>query len=432
MMRTASASAALAFWLAREARPTFRIVRRPPEQIQHVARERLRWVLRKAGDTEFGAHRLTESGLPGGLRLDDPEDALRRLRPVGKAELRAAGRAALAGGRSTASWRSSRSSGSTGEPFQVFYDVRAWAILKYLVKIRARAACGLRWGHRAVLLDAIAPADEGRLALERTGRVRRISVLQPAEQVAARLVAFRPDVIYGLPSALLEAGRHLPGGSGGPTASAVFTSGEVLDGTTRRILREQYGCGVFDVYGTSETKEVAWECPAGAMHVNEDVVRVEVLEPDGTSLPEGEEGEIVLTLLVNGAMPLIRYRTGDRGSLIPGACSCGIALRLLGVVTGREVDLLELSGGRRVSPYVLTSALEKVPGILRYQVIQDGPESLRVRARGSAPGGSADLPAQIRTAMEGVIPGPLKIEVEIVDGFETGPRAKFRVVQPRS
>lgn len=430
MTNRASSLAALAFWLAREAAPTFGMLRRPAVALEQLARDRLRWTLENASQTVFGARRFTEAGADGEPWLDDPEAALRALRPVTKGEMRTAGRDALVGGRELATWWSSRSSGSTGEPFRVFYDARAWAMVKYLVKLRARAACGVRWSHRVALLDAIPPEDEGRLALEWTGRVRRISVLQPAERVAARLAAFRPHVVYGLPSALLEAGHWLSGAHDELAVSAVFTSGELLDGDTRRMLRELFGAAVFDVYGSSETKEVAWECQAGGMHINQDVTWVEVLDPEGDRLPEGGEGEIVVTLLVNRAMPIVRYRTGDLGSLLPGACSCGLALPRLRVVTGRETDVLELSGGRRVSPYAITCALEAVPGVLRYQVSQVGPDQLRVRARTASPGDSADPAADIRRALERAIPGPLTIEIEFVEHFETGPRAKFRVVQP--
>jgi phenylacetate-CoA ligase len=430
MIDTAFGSAALAFWLAREARPTFGMLRRPAVELERLARNRLRRTLEYAGQTAFGARRLAEAGTDGAPSLNDPEAALQALRPVAKEEMRAAGHDALLGGRERATWRSSRSSGSTGEPFRVFYDARAWAILKYLVKLRARAACGVRWSHRVALLDAIPPADEGLLALERMGRVRRISVLQSAERVAARLAAFRPHVVYGLPSALLEVGHRLSGAHDGLSVSAVFTSGELLDGDTRRMLGELFGGAVFDVYGSSETKEVAWECREGGMHINQDVTRVEVLDPDDNRLPEGAEGEIVVTLLVNRAMPIVRYRTGDLGSLLPGGCPCGLALPRLGVVTGREADVLNLSGGRRVSPYAITCALETVPGVMRYQVSQLGPEQLRVRARIASPATSDDPAADIRGALQRAIPGPLTIGVEFVDRFDTGPRAKFRVVQP--
>jgi phenylacetate-CoA ligase len=430
MLSRASKLAMLAFWLAREATPTFGMLRRPAVELEQLARDRLRWTLENARQTAFGARRFAEAGAVGAPGLDDPEAALQALGPVTKDDMRAAGRDALVGGKELGTWWSSRSSGSTGEPFRVFYDARAWAMVKYLVKLRARAACGVRWSHRVALLDAISPEEEGRLPMEWTGRVRRISVLQPAERVAARLVAFRPHVIYGLPSALLEAGYWLSAAHEEPAVSAVFTSGELLDGDTRQKLRELYGSSVFDVYGSSETKEVAWECQAGGMHINQDVTWVEILDPEGHRLPEGAEGEIVVTLLVNRAMPMVRYRTGDLGSLLTGGCSCGFALPRLGVVTGRQADVLILSGGRRVSPYAITCALEAVPGVLRYQVSQVGSDRLRVRARTDSPTGSADLAADIRLALERAIPGPLTIETEFVEHFETGPRAKFRVVQP--
>ena len=64
---------------------------------------------------------------------------------------------------------------------------------------------------------------------------------------------------------------------------AVFTSGELLDGSTRAFLASAFEASVYDVYGTSETKEIAWECPQGGMHLNADVVRLEVLDDAGAA-----------------------------------------------------------------------------------------------------------------------------------------------------
>ena len=100
----------------------------------------------------------------------------------------------------------------------------------------------------------------------------------------------------------------------------------------------------------------------------------------GAPLPTGEEGNLVATLLVNHAMPLFRYLTGDRGALLSGACACGRSSPLLGVVSGRLADMLVLQGGQRISPYALTCALERIGGVLRYQVSQLDPARVRVRA----------------------------------------------------
>jgi len=258
----------------------------------------------------------------------------------------------------------------------------------------------------------------------------RISVLQPASAVAAALVAFQPDVIYGLPSAFHEAARALQAGGHRLHLTAVFTSGELLDGSARERLATAFDAPIYDIYGTSETKEIAWECPQGGMHVNNDVVRLEALDDWGRSLPAGEEGNLVATLLVNRAMPLLRYLTGDRGALLSGTCPCGRSSPLLGVVTGRAADVLVLRGGQRISPYALTCALERVGGILRYQVSQLDPARVRVRAILEAAANREVIAEQMRTALRFDVAPFLDAEVEFVDCLPTGPRAKFRVVEP--
>jgi phenylacetate-CoA ligase len=129
-------------------------------------------------------------------------------------------------------------------------------------------------------------------------------------------------------------------------------------------------------------------------------------------------------------MPLLRYRVGDRGSLLPGRCDCGLTFPLLGVVTGREAEMLELKGGRRISPYALTCALERVGQMLRYQVTQLDPARVRVRA---IPHPDADREAmadRIRAVLRTEVAPFLEAEIEYVDRLAQGPRAKSRVVEP--
>ena len=257
----------------------------------------------------------------------------------------------------------------------------------------------------------------------------RISILQPAASVAAQLAAFRPHTVYGLPSALLEVADSLRD-AGDLGVRRIFTSGELLRPAVRQAISEGFGARVFDVYGSSETKEIAWECVAGSMHVNADVVRVEVLDDADRPLPAGVEGDLVATLLVNRAMPLLRYRIGDRGSLLAGRCPCGHPFPLLGVVTGRRADVLVLADGHRVSPYALTCAMEQVGDVLRYQVTQLDPARLRVRAILDPSADRLRIAGRIRAAMQGEVAHFLETDVEFVDRLPTGPRAKFRVVEP--
>jgi len=127
---------------------------------------------------------------------------------------------------------------------------------------------------------------------------------------------------------------------------------------------------------------------------------------------------------------LLRYRIGDRASLLAERCGCGHPFPLLGVVTGRRADMLVLEGGHRVSPYALTCALERVGDVLRYQVIQLEPARLRVRAILDAEADRSQVAGRIRSVIRGEVAPFLETDVEFVDRLPTGPRAKFRVVEP--
>jgi phenylacetate-CoA ligase len=388
-------------------------------------------MLRTAARLPFYRQRLDAAGVGDDDLMMElcPGDVLEAIAPATKADLRVAGGDVLLGGRVRPEWRSSSSSGSTGEPFRVYYEPRAWATLKLLVKLRARRACGTRPSDRVALLDAVPPSES---AVETAGRVARISILQPAARVAAQLAAFAPDTVYGLPSALLEAGQELRYRGARLRVKRIFTSGELLRPAVRQALADAFGAPVYDVYGSSETKEIAWECPAGGMHINADVVRVEVLDEAGHPVPLGVEGNLVATLLVNRAMPLLRYRLGDRGSLLAGSCACGHPFPLLGVVTGRRADMLVLAGGHRISPYVLTCAMERVGDVLRYQVTQLEPARLRVRAILDGVADRTQVAGRIRSVIRHDVAPFLETDVEFVDRLPRGPRAKFRVVEPLS
>jgi phenylacetate-CoA ligase len=421
-------SVAPAFWAAADAVSTFRALDLDSESLEALARRRLSQLLQHAARyNDFCAQRLREAG----VKWDDPilqrepHRALAALPPVSKQELRQAGAAALDGGAVARGWHSSTSSGSTGEPFRVYYEPRAWATLKHLVKLRARRACGVRVTDRVAVLDALVPRPPSQF-----GRWTRISVLQPGSAVASALTTFAPDVLYGLPSALREVAQVLERRGHLPDIYAVFTSGELLDRATREALRAAFDAPVYDIYGTSETKEIAWECPEGGMHVNADVVRLEALDESGNALPPGVEGDLVATVLVNRAMPLLRYRTGDRGTLLAKSCPCGRSSPLVGVVTGRAADVLVLRGGQRISPYALTCALERIEGVLRYQVSQLDPGRVRVRAILETAVDRDLVAAKMRHALRLAVAPFLDADVEFVDRFPRGPRAKFRVVQP--
>jgi phenylacetate-CoA ligase len=86
-------------------------------------------------------------------------------------------------------------------------------------------------------------------------------------------------------------------------------------------------------------------------------------------LPDGDEGELVLTTLSKQAMPMIRYRTRDITRLLPGRCACGRTMRRIGRIGRRSDDML-IVRGVNVFPSQVETALLQVEGTLpHYQIV---------------------------------------------------------------
>jgi phenylacetate-CoA ligase len=148
---------------------------------------------------------------------------------------------------------------------------------------------------------------------------------------------------------------------------------------TRRRVEAGLGAGVFNSYGLSEMSGpgVAFECPKQhGMHIWEDAYLVEVLNPNTLEpVPDGEEGELVLTTLDREAMPLIRYRTRDLTAILPGTCPCGRTHKRIARIKGRSDDMFIIKGVN-VFPMQVETLLMSVPEVGRnYRIVldNDGP-----------------------------------------------------------
>lgn len=166
-----------------------------------------------------------------------------------------------------------------------------------------------------------------------------------SEQAAGLMDRLAVNVIQAFPSYGLKVAEHTDTevdvyiGGGEP-----FTSVPGL----REEVRDAYGgdATVVDVYALSEILPVAAECKhEDGLHVSEDFVLVEVIDPETEQPVElGERGEIVLTHLDKEAMPLVRYRTGDLTRVVEQECDCGRSITLPDGVFGRVDNRLKLKG----------------------------------------------------------------------------------------
>jgi phenylacetate-CoA ligase len=115
----------------------------------------------------------------------------------------------------------------------------------------------------------------------------------------------------------------------------------------RATIEEGFGLDALDIYGLSELMGpgVANECieSKDGPHIWEDHFRPEIIDPETLEVrPDGQEGELVFTSLTKDALPLIRYRTRDITTLLPGTARP--AHRRMRKVTGRDDDMIILRG----------------------------------------------------------------------------------------
>ncbi len=120
---------------------------------------------------------------------------------------------------------------------------------------------------------------------------------------------------------------------------------------------------LYGTYAATELQTAFTECSAGmGGHHQPDLVIVEIIGEDGTPLPNGEAGEVVVTTLGVEGMPLLRYKTGDVAALHTEVCSCGRKSRRLGPVRGRLGQMIKYRG-TTLYPSAITDVLSSVPFI---------------------------------------------------------------------
>ncbi len=191
----------------------------------------------------------------------------------------------------------------------------------------------------------------------------------------AELKRFRPKTILAYANSAALMARYLKSKQlPAYQPHSIIATAEVLEPSARALIEEVFGCRVFNRYGCREVSVLASECSEhSGLHVTAEGLHVEVMCGERAARP-GELGTILVTDLLNLAMPLVRYRIGDMAVPASMACRCGRGLPLLDRVEGRVTDFLVGTDGRLVSGAALTVlVVAKRPALGQVQIWQDRP-----------------------------------------------------------
>lgn len=116
----------------------------------------------------------------------------------------------------------------------------------------------------------------------------------------------------------------------------------------REYIANELGIELYDIYGLTEIygPGIGVNCSLqSGMHYWDDYLYIEIIDPEtGENVPDGEEGEIVITTLVKEGAPLLRFRTHDLSRIIPGDCPCGSHYPRLDIIKGRSDDMFKVHG----------------------------------------------------------------------------------------
>lgn len=161
--------------------------------------------------------------------------------------------------------------------------------------------------------------------------------------------------------------------------SALFGA-EPWSENMRKEIESKWEIEAYDIYGMSELigPGVAVDCVyKQGLHLAEDHFIAEIIDPDtGEVLPDGTQGELVITSITKEALPVIRYRTRDLTTINREPCACGRTHARMSKVLGRSDDMLIIRGVN-VFPSMVESVLLNIPGIEpHYQLVVDRKDNL--------------------------------------------------------
>lgn len=367
----------------------------------------------------------------------DPADAERVRTPAELAALPVLDRETLSGqevdqflaeGFTAENTRAASTSGSSGFPVTLHYSEGDLGYLRASF-LWDMLASGMRPQDRVGYLRV---GDFRRHRLEKLGVARNVHVntrLSLDEQADA-FIAGRPNFLYGYPNAIVAVVEELRRrGVRYDGVRGVLFAGEKLAPDARAEVLDFLGARGHEAYASVEAYTIARTCPRGALHLRSADVVVEVEHDDGSVSVADGEGAILVTRLHAEAMPLLRYRLGDRVAITPNDCSCGVrSTPIVAEIKGRTADQVRTVDHRLRSAVPLFGTIDGIPGVRQSQFLQRRAGEVVLNVVTTA-GTQDDV---VRTALATTFARDVKdlqVEVRIVDRITPEPNGKIKLVK---
>ncbi len=322
-------------------------------------------------------------------------------------------------------------SGSTGIPFEFYTGDKYFhpyysnfAHFRFLAQ-QGRGLQSLSETRSALL--------QGTLIPKRNQLFLTISdLLQDTNDSIAKIADFKPEVLISSPSLLLKLAQavakkplgalHIP---------YVNSTSEMLSPTTRTFIESNLRSEVYDRYSTEEVGTISMECHRhNGQHLHPESVIVEIVDMNGDPTPEGNEGRVIVTDLLNYNMPFIRYDTGDRGIMTTTRCECGLYSPRIWIM-GRYAGSLDFNG-HPIHRIEFEKKLRYfMASILQFQIVKSGVYELTVRIIPTLRFDSASA-GKIKEALQPLVGKDIMITIDLISAIKTMPSGKSQTIVDES
>ena len=232
-------------------------------------------------------------------------------------------------------------------------------------------------------------------------------------QYVEQIRQLRPRFIRGYASSLFELARYMNNNrmSNVYKPKAVFSTADMLTPERREVIERAFGTEIYDQYGLNDGGVSAFECEMHqGFHIDMERSILQVVDEDGKGVEPGEMGRIIASTLHNSAMPLIRYETGDMGTLSREVCPCGNPYPLLSKLNGRIDDFIITPDNKRVHAGFVRVIIKNIDWVREFQTIQTKKDWLVINI---VPEGNINFETDIRKIKAQLTEKLTNMQVEI-------------------
>jgi phenylacetate-CoA ligase len=265
--------------------------------------------------------------------------------------------------------------------------------------------------------------------------VRTVSVTSPAIELVQIVRDMEPQFVVGYAVGIENIASYVVSqGIKLKSPKAVLCGAMDVTDHCHELVERAFNAPAVNVYATNEFGVIGWECPTrrGALHVNEDSLVMEIVDESGRTVPDGTTGEVVLTSLTLGRMPLIRYRTGDLAARIPEKCACGRGLPLMTKVQGRTSHAIVGPQGELITAPMIAGAITAASAyqwVRRFQLREQENNILQLLVQPACD----PLPSQVdalQTQLKQAVGASFTVELQLRDDLPLAPTGKYQHVVP--